>query len=297
MPVQPPEEKLLPVEIEAIGPEFRRPIAESHFLPVQHCPALQQFCPQGIQLGRVHRPGLGLRVGDPLLRAALRLHQQLLSVQDGKADGIVCPADLHLGHQRVRCRGGDEHIRDVALFPQVQPHLPVQAAIGQVVDDEAEGRDGRVFSGVQLHRQVDFSAEAGIVRDLQPEGSIAAAVAPHMDAVDVHIGPMGRAVKLQKQPFPPPAFRDGQLPPVAANHLIVLRPGIMQGQLLHVVGQPHRLPRPFPFEEGLAPFRRKFPIVAKADHVKPLRFLCCVAASSLPRLICCKPSPRNSSGR
>ena len=102
-----------------------------------------------------------------------------------------------------------------------------------------------------------------------------------MDAVDVHIGPMGRTVKLQKQPLPPAAFRDGQLPPVAADHLIVLRPGIVQRQLLHVVRQPHRLPRPFPLEEGLAPFRRKFPIVAKADHGKPLRFLCCVAAPTV----------------
>ena len=40
VPVQSPEEKLLPVEVEAVGPEFRRPIAESHFLPVQHRPAL-----------------------------------------------------------------------------------------------------------------------------------------------------------------------------------------------------------------------------------------------------------------
>ena len=41
VPVQPPEEKLLPVEIEAVGPEFRRSVAKAHFLPVQHRPALQ----------------------------------------------------------------------------------------------------------------------------------------------------------------------------------------------------------------------------------------------------------------
>ncbi len=274
VPVQAPEEGFLPVEIEAVRLEFRRPVAEAHFLPVQHRPALQQFCPQGVQLGRFRRPGLGLRIGDSLLHAAHRLHQQLLSVQHGKADGIVCTADLYLGHQRVGCRGGDEHIRNVALLPHVQPGLPVQSAVGQIVNDEAEGRDGRVFRRVQLHRQVNLPAKAGIVRDLQPEGGVAAAVAPHVDAIDVHIGPMGRAVKLQKQPFPPVALRDGQLPPVAANHLVVLRPGIMQGQLFHVVGQPHRLPRRGSFEKGLAPFRRKFPIVAKADHGKPLRFLC-----------------------
>ena len=139
-----------------------------------------------------------------------------------------------------RGRSGDVDIGNEAPVPHIQPDLPVQAAIGQIIDHKAEGRHRRILGGVQFYRHQILT---GLHRigNLHPKCGIAAAVVGKLPAIDIDRGNMGRTVKLQEQPFALHVIRHFQLPAVSADHLVAFVVGIMQGELLYRVGQPHLL--------------------------------------------------------
>ena len=49
-------------------------------------------------------------------------------------------------------------IGEEAILPHIQPNLPVQPSVGQIVNNKAEGRDLAVFCGIQLHSNQVFTA-------------------------------------------------------------------------------------------------------------------------------------------
>ena len=107
--------------------------------------------------------------------------------QQGAVCGLQPDADSR-GSGRKLCRplyhgvmqGGrvDEQVGQAAFCRGFQPDLPVQPAVGQVVDDKAKGRDGRVLPGVQLHGQQVFALPVHKVGDLHCKAGIAAPVLP-----------------------------------------------------------------------------------------------------------------------
>ena len=86
--------------------------------------------------------GEGLANQHPFSLQQLHQQQAPVGVVEGGAD--------FQGGQGWR---GDKQVLDIAFFPHIQPDLPVQAAIGQVVNDVTEGRDFRIFGGVQPDAQ------------------------------------------------------------------------------------------------------------------------------------------------
>ena len=82
--------------------------------------------------------GEGLANQHPFPLQQLHQQQAPVGVMEGGAD-----------FQRGQGRRGNKQVFYVAFFPHIQPDLPVQAAVGQVVNDVTEGRDFRILSGVQ----------------------------------------------------------------------------------------------------------------------------------------------------
>ena len=74
--------------------------------------------------------GKGFSQQLPLTLDQFHQHQTVFRIDQGGPD-----------LQGGQIRRGDIQVLDVALFPDIQPDLPVQTAVGQIVDDETEGRD------------------------------------------------------------------------------------------------------------------------------------------------------------
>ena len=156
MPVQTPHEGLLSVQVQAVGPEFHGAEAEFDAAGVQDAAVLLQGHPADVAHGPHGVPGLHPGAGK---------RQALAGQESTLGDGMAALG--HLSFQsaavhaygsgfdadRFRIRGGDEYVFQIALFPDVQPDLPVETAVGQIVDHEAERRHQRILGGIQLHRQ------------------------------------------------------------------------------------------------------------------------------------------------
>ena len=179
VPVQSPQESFLPVQVEAVRLEFGG--TEAHLdLPRIHHPAdFQQGHPAGVENGMLRVPALdaGTADGDHAPGGECLLHQHPLALlqlhQKDAAFGIL---QSGLDFQGGQVRDRYVQIFNIALFPDVQPDLPVKPAVGQIVDDKSEGRHLAVLRGVQLHRQPVFAVQNRRVGDVHPEGGIAAPV-------------------------------------------------------------------------------------------------------------------------
>ena len=159
----------------------------------------------------------------------------------------------------------DEQIGQAAFCRSFQPDLPVQPAVGQVVDDKAKGWNGRVFTGIQLHGQQVFTLPVHKVCDLHRKAGIAAPVLPGNPAVDPHHCLMSSAVKAEEQPGRSLHRRHPEPFAVAADHLVIGGGGIVQRHLPAGMGQAdgllfwHRQP----LAKGFGPVVGKLPIIAK----------------------------------
>ena len=160
--------------------------------------------------------------------------------QQGAVCGLQPDADRHgcgcklcrpLHHSIMQGGRVDEQIGQAALCRSFQPDLPVQPAVGQVVDDKAKGWNGRVFTGIQLHGQQVFTLPVHKVCDLHRKAGIAAPVLPGNPAVDPHHRLMGGSVKEEKQPGRSLYRRHPEPFAVAADHLVIGRGGIVQRHL------------------------------------------------------------------
>ena len=222
MPVQTPEECFLAVQIEAVGLELRRTEANLCLPGIQHHAVFAQQChPAGIPVGIFNRPG-----SCPVVyqthracgsRAGLGQNGFFFRIDQLDPVGAVSPIfrsdpELKLG----QIGGSHIDIRNVAGFLHIQPDLPVKAAIGQIINNKTEGRNGAVFRGIQLHRQQVISAIVHRLGNIHPKACIAGAVGGQFPTVHIDRGDMGRTVKLQKKLLSPEQIADFQLPAIAA---------------------------------------------------------------------------------
>ncbi len=267
VPVQAPQEALLPVEVEAVGLKFDGAEAHAVLHPVEKAAlSVQQLRPAGVELGLFRAPALGPGDADGEAVPAQLTGEDLIAVQNAQPRPGVVALDRELGLQPVIAGRHRVEIGDIAPLTDVQPDLPVQSAVGQIVDHKAEGRDGGVLRAVETDGQLVLRAVAHEIADLHPEGGVAAAVLGAFDTVTIHRGDVGGTVKLQKEALAPIFGGDVQLPPVAGDHLVVPGPGIMQGTLLYRVGQADRTGCPLKAHKVLRPGFAELPVVAQADH-------------------------------
>ena len=157
---------------------------------------------------------------------------------------------------------GDEQIFNIAFLPDIQPDLPVQAAVGQIVDDMAEGRNFRVFGGVQPDGQQVVFPQPGGFGNLYPKTGVAASMLHQFPTVEKDGSDVGGPVKLEENVLSRQLSPQGQDFPIAAEALIGLRIGVVKGNLLHGVGQAHGNSLSLTQGKAVEPFRRKLPIVA-----------------------------------
>ena len=269
MAVEAPQEGLFAVEIKPVPPEFRRAETEGGAAAIQLAAiGGQQYRGAGVQRGafRVPRGGVGHLGGKAGFSGALFFlpdHRPRPGAQLHPNPGIrrgAVQGQLDAGGMG----GGRGHI-DVLhqrRAPQIQPGLPVQSAVGQIVYDKAEGWNGGILGGVQLHGDPVFTGPEQF-RNLGPESGVAAAVAGSLPAVDIQCGDVTGTVKLKKHPFAQ-IFREGQGAPVAADHLVAVAVRKVQGHLLAGVRQGYLLCGQPEVEEILAPLFGKFPGAANA---------------------------------
>ena len=268
MAVQATQEDLFAVQVEAVGLDVHPAEAESDRLTVQNRAVPLQLDHQGVAVGIGNGPGPDAGHGDVQNRVAGALIQQNIArlVQNGHLEGAAVNVFRgNLQMEGIGGGGGDIQVGDQAFLPHIQPDLPVQAAEGQIVDDEAEGGDLRVLGGVQLYGDAVVTL-ADQVGDLKAEGGIAAAVMGGLHAVDIDGGDVPRAVKLEEQPLAGHFFGNGQRFPVAADHLIAVGTCIMQGQLSRGVGKLHGFKAAKTGREIVGPGGGEFPVSAKTDH-------------------------------
>ena len=265
VPVQSPQKGALAVEVKAVGLEFHHPEAYLLLPHVHDLADFQKGHPAGVEhrVAGIPGPDTGALDGDHAIGGEglaydapltpQQLHQQQTAI------GVV---ELGANFQGGEGRRGDEQVFDVAFFPDVQPDLPVQAAVGQVVDDVAEGRNFRIFGGVQTDGQQVVLPQPDGLGDLHPEAGVAAPVFHQLPTVEEDGGDVGRTVKLEEQVLSRQLRPQAQDFPVAAEALVDLGIGIVKGNFLHGVGQAHGDTLPIAQGKAVKPFRRKFPIVA-----------------------------------
>ena len=212
-----------------------------------------------------------------------------LGVGQGQRAFCFCGGGQLLAHKCRAVRGAEAHPQHGSLFRSIssygdsglcqrrrvhkqvghaggsggfEPDLAVESAVGQVVDDEAEWRQGRVFPRVQPHGQQIFCVTMHKICNFQCKRRVAAQMFPHELAVQVDGSLVGRAVKPQKQPR---RVRQGQRAAVAADHLVVCGVCVVERQFAAGMGQTHSLAwHGCAGAKGIAPDLGKFPIIAKA---------------------------------
>ena len=220
----------------------------------------------GLDHGAVDGDNTGGRKG---LAHQLPFPLQQLHQHDAAGGIVEGGSDLQGGN----LRGGDIQVFDIAFFSYIQPNLPVQSAVGQIVHDKTKGRHVTIFCGVQLHSQQVLPAGNGCTGDLHPEAGIAAAVGRQLLTVQVNNSNVGSAVKLQEYVLSRQFFAQLQLPPVAADHLIGIMIRVVLRAVLHIMGQPDSSPLPFSLRKAVEPVGDEFPVVAKTQHSKASLFL------------------------
>ena len=265
VPVQPSQEGAPAVQVEAVGLEFHHPEAHLLLPHVHDLADFQQGHPAGIEhrVLRIPRPDSRALDGDDAVGGEGLAHQTPFAPQQlhqqQTALGVV---ELGTDFQGSQGGSGDEQIFDVAFLPDIQPDLPVQAAVGQIVDDVAEGRNFRILGGIQPDGQQVVLSQPDGFGDLHPEAGVAAPVLHQLPTVEKDGSDVRRAVKLEENVPSRQLSSQGQDFPIAAEALIGLRIGVVKGNLLHGVGQAHGNSPSLTQGKAVEPFRRKFPIVA-----------------------------------
>ena len=178
------------------------------------------------KLAAVHSPAPGRAADLGLQGAADRL-----------AHGGGVDAEIALG----LCL--DEHIPQVGRLLDIQAHRPVDAAVGQVVDLPAKGRDVQILAAVAAHRHHVLLPQMQCTGQVHRKGRVAAAMVEHPPPVAEHRGIMRHRPKGKQHRAARPLPGGKKLPPVAAQALVFILVAIVIGQLPDSVGQPHRRKR------------------------------------------------------
>ena len=269
MAVQPAQKGLFPVQIKAVRPEHSRPETEGGFPAVQYLPfGIEQLCYAAVEIRMLSVPrcGVGQRktAFRRFCRGQLAAHQRLARTAaepDAQRGGLLRCFNGQLYGSLGQCRCVHEKIAHTALRRGFKPDLPVQAAVGQIVDDKAEGRQAGVLARIQPHGQQVFCAAAHKVGNFDGEAGVAALMLPGQLAVQVDLRLMGGPVKAQEYPG---RIGNGQCAAVTADHLIVRGVCVVERQLPAGMGQANRAAvNRFAPAEVLAPLLCKFPVITK----------------------------------
>ena len=268
MAVQTPQKYRLAVEEKSILFELRCAEAKLHLLHIKSLSIADHAHAADMAIGIITIPAA--RTGHLQIQNGIHrfLFQKRLTLLCKNFNNKLTVLPVFRGDFQMDgfcCGGAHIQIGNQTLISHIQPHFPIQSAIGQIVDHKSEGRYGRVFSGVQLHRNQIFTALHAVC-DFHAKCRIAASVRGQFPAVDIDCGNMRRTVKLQKQPLAQHLLRHFQRFAISANHLIAVVVSIVQRQFLHRMGQAHSFSRTCTAGKILVPVSDKFPSIAKADH-------------------------------
>ena len=165
--------------------------------------------------------------------------------------------------------GHGEHTRDMTGLCDLQPSLPVEAAVAQVVDHIAEGRLIQRLPRIQPHGQPVLLA---VFEPRQQEalGRVPAVGLPfgsHRLTVQEHLGVLGGPVQDEPDLLALPGGIGQDGPGVAAYGLVHLLPDALPGQELYRVGQPHDLPGDLPPQELVGAGEDELPVVVERDGI------------------------------
>ena len=157
----------------------------------------------------------------------------------GAADGLA-----HSGGVDAEVAFGlclNEHVPQVGGLLYVQTDGAVDAAIGQVIDLSAKGRDVQVLAAVTAHGHHVFLAEVQRTGQVHRKGGIAAGMVEQPPPVAEHGGIVGDGPKGEQHRAALPLSGRKKFPPVAAQTLVFVFAAIVVGQHPHGMGDAHRL--------------------------------------------------------
>ena len=186
----------------------------------------------------------------------------------GQRPVLVHP-DMGIGNRR----GSDIDVTDKGFVSDIKPDIPVQTAIGQIINHETKRRDAAVFMGVDLDDNRVEHPELHRQGDLNPECRISAEMRTHLFAVDIDFGLVGRPVQLQEQPPAAVLLRDLNLFPVAGGFFVILRISVVERRFIEGVRQPYNLLVRPALQEFLTPYRGIFPVIVQSFHLMHIPFM------------------------
>ena len=254
---------LFPVEIKSVRAPLCLAETEARLHAVEQRIAVPQLGHEGIEIRRVNVPALRVRnVKRELCRRAgdrRALFTCLHPLAQGKFLAHFA-AERHRAVQHAACRGTHEHVVDVGLLRDLQPHLAVQPAVGHVVDDVTERRDVLALTGVDLDGELRFPADCQRAGQLHAERRVPAAVLAELHAVREHLRAVSRRADAEEHAPARPHLRRGDAFAIAADHLIDALVEVVVGRFAAGVGQRDG--------DGIAEILkmlRKFPIAVEID--------------------------------
>ena len=282
MAVEPAHKRVLAVEVKSVLLEHGGAEAEARFHHVHglhirvvqrrfECVEVRFFARPRKRVRRAHGRGpyeqvfgrfydrIGIRVGvlgDALARGV----QDTLTHHGGAAgNGRLDPCGM-------KVRRLHEHVCGADRVAHIEPHVAIQPAVGQVIDDVAERRDLGILGRIEPHGDEVRAVEPHGVRDLHAKRGVAGAVRRQLLAVYKHRRDMCRAVELQKETFSAKRFVERKRFAIAVDALVILRSRVMLRDRTGIVRKPDRLSLAFAEAEAVRPHRGKFPAVTEFFH-------------------------------
>ena len=245
MAVQAPDLQFPAVEIETVRLKFRTAEARTNTVGIQNPAVSNQLRFNHVQCGMVHVPELDV-LHTALQRGAIALgnqgaptvHQRELP----QHHAITIALNGHITDDAAVDLRLHKDVRDVCLLFDVQIDIPVDAAVGHIIDHKSEGRNIQALPGVQTDCQDVLIAVFQVRRQIDGEGGIAGIMLAAFFAVDEDHGIVRRTIDGQQYPLVLPFTRNVQNLTVTADHLIFFFAEIVIRKLFACMGQPDVLP-------------------------------------------------------
>ena len=266
MPVQSAHEGLSAVQVETVCFETGSPETERNGL----AGAVIQRHAQVVHDGELSVPGAGIGNGD---RDPAAVHRHgcadvpaaVRYLKGSLGRGTVRESNDRIGGVKVRSR--HEYIGNINALSDIQPYRAVNAAIGQIVYHESEGRYGRILCTVEFYGELYLVSGFPAVGQFYLKCGVAAEVGQFLLAVHEDCRDMSSCLETDKYSLARCLIRDDYLSAVAADHLIVPVVGIVQGEFFDSVRDPDCFSRRGEFKEIRTPLRGEFPSVIDRYHL------------------------------
>ena len=116
----------------------------------------------------------------------------------------------------------NKNVLNIFLRLDLQIHIPVNTAVGQVIDHIAKRRHILSFPAVHLHDDPVLTSIVYIICYICGKRRIAAKMPRHQLSINKHLRHMGHALKCEQQPLPQKRLGNSQHPHITANRLIIV---------------------------------------------------------------------------